>query len=246
MNPPVLILTALLLPAVLGIRLAFASERDAPYWYPTPATEVPRPGQGAGFIDSYGERYLPLESMTPARPNGQRESLLFGGDAIPGQRPPWADVPGAGVGAPGLFETFVGYPPVPLEGLDGRGSGQGNAVRGGSGGPRQPGLGGPWGRPPVEADRELSSPLRPEYRFRGDDRFGGPAEGTPHGGGWRFRPLTEQELAQPSADQQWRPARPANRSQPGGQPQDAGVAHEPEAFGYEPDNWFRRYYGERP
>jgi hypothetical protein len=81
----------------------------------------------------------------------------------------------------------------------------------------------------------------PAYRFRGEEELG-PA-GVPWRGGYHFRPLSEQELERGGFAGGWRSVAPGP----------VGVVERPppglpanEAFGYEPESWFRRYYGDRP
>lgn len=82
------------------------------------------------------------------------------------------------------------------------------------------------------------------YRFRGDGPAGEDAwRASRRRDGYRFRPLTEQELEQRDSVSGWRPRelersgeRPARRDPPPVE----------EAYGYESDNWFRRYYRQRP
>jgi hypothetical protein len=118
----------------------------------------------------------------------------------------------------------------------------------------RPGMGRAW-RASTGAEGPVSVPLesydsdvREEgYRFRGDapvnTRRGG--EVSWHGG-YRFRPLTEQERQRQrqGSDTTWRPSR-----RPGGENTSPGVpagAPVREVYGYEPDRWFQHHYGERP
>ena len=75
----------------------------------------------------------------------------------------------------------------------------------------------------------------PAYRFRGEEQLG-PA-GVPWRGGYHFRPLSEQELERSGYAGGWRSVAPGPVSveerPPPGLPAD-------EAFGYEPESWFRR------
>ncbi len=92
-------------------------------------------------------------------------------------------------------------------------------------------------RPPAVGYQERA----PAYRFRGEEQLG--PVGVPWRGGYHFRPLTEQELERGGYAGGWRSAAPGPASveerPPLGLPAD-------EAFGYEPESWFRRYYGDRP
>lgn len=88
-----------------------------------------------------------------------------------------------------------------------------------------------------------------EYRFRGDPAGAGVSPAAPvwHEG-YRFRPLTAQEREKMRAGDRWRPPRRGRppEPEPGTEWPGGGLPAE-EAFGYEPDNnWFRRFYGERP
>ncbi|MEA3276325.1 MAG: hypothetical protein U9Q81_13750 [Pseudomonadota bacterium] len=113
---------------------------------------------------------------------------------------------------------------------------------------------GPYGYPGIDApperaergysDRPALGGLPPAvprgYRFRGDSGSGGAGSWR---GGYRFRPLTEQEQQRMRSDDGWRPSsigRPVDR-----QPRPRAFPAQ-EAYGYQPDSWFRRYYGERP
>jgi hypothetical protein len=82
------------------------------------------------------------------------------------------------------------------------------------------------------------------FRFRGDKTVQqAPGVESPFAPGYRFRPLTqaEQERAEDVAG--WRPlGRDGRRSQ--APPQEA--PREDDAYGYQSDSWFRKYYGDRP
>lgn len=114
----------------------------------------------------------------------------------------------------------------------------------GSGDTRVPGV---WGGSP------LAEPVMPGglprsalrgYRFRGDeDDENGNRGSAPWGGGFRFRPLTEKERARRQQETGWRPLDPART---GGRPRRPSRFPEEEAYGYQSDDWFRRYYGDRP
>lgn len=272
MNPPLLLLTLLSLPAVL-VSPALAGGREAPDWYPAPAQD-PYARGADGFVDSYGARYLPLDAMSPSATGGD-----WWVDPDRGERPPetgfdaYAPPPVGGpgfydayappavggpglydayapppIGGPGLYDAFArepeplperyappaagwpGQPPSPLPYPDRDGAG-----------PLYPGYA------PGPLPRDLS-PFGPaEYRFRGDERFGDGRGAEPHPGGWRFRPLTEQERDRARPGDPWRPVRREARGEMrGGRHAGERPQPLPEAFGYEPDNWFRRYYGERP
>lgn len=76
------------------------------------------------------------------------------------------------------------------------------------------------------------------YRFRGDEHVGA----DPRYGGYRFRPLTEQERARMDEQPGWRPTGRAYA--PPSSPYSRPSIPEREAYGYEPDGWFGRYFGE--
>lgn len=96
-------------------------------------------------------------------------------------------------------------------------------------------------RPPAVGFQERAPAPSPAYRFRGEEQLG-PA-GVPWRGGYHFRPLSEQELERGGYAGGWRSVAPdpvsVEERPPPGLPAD-------EAFGYEPESWFRRYYGDRP
>jgi hypothetical protein len=105
----------------------------------------------------------------------------------------------------------------------------------------------PWaGSPPLPAGGGE------RYRFRGDaPPSSGSWSGYPGQGQFRFRPLSEQERERLYGELPWRPMAPTGALP--GPPAYPEQRREPpapvpgeEAYGYEPDNWFRRYYGERP
>jgi hypothetical protein len=80
------------------------------------------------------------------------------------------------------------------------------------------------------------------FRFRGDKAV---SEGrwleSPSAPGYRFRPVSPEELERSTGGDSWRPIR---RDDP--RAAERGDSAPPDAFGYQPDSWFRRYYGERP
>lgn len=82
------------------------------------------------------------------------------------------------------------------------------------------------------------------FRFRGDKQVSdGRWRESPSAPGYRFRPMSPDELERSAGGDGWRPIRrddrrAAERDEMG--PADAG------AFGYQSDSWFRRYYGDRP
>lgn len=94
--------------------------------------------------------------------------------------------------------------------------------------------------------QEAGSLLRDDvgrYRFRGDEQFGAdPRIGDLRHGGYRFRPLTEQERGRTAERPGWRPTERTNA------PPKPALSRrsipEREAYGYQPDGWFERYFGE--
>lgn len=82
------------------------------------------------------------------------------------------------------------------------------------------------------------------FRFRGDKQVSdGRWRESPSAPGYRFRPMSPEELERSTGGDGWRPItrddrRAADRGDMG--PADAG------AVGYQSDSWFRKYYGERP
>lgn len=82
------------------------------------------------------------------------------------------------------------------------------------------------------------------YRFRGDGPVGDGAWSAPgRRDGYRFRPLTEQERERRDNVGGWRP-RELERS--GERPGRRDLPPAEEAYGYESDNWFSRYYRRQP
>ncbi len=82
------------------------------------------------------------------------------------------------------------------------------------------------------------------FRFRGDKATSDARwHESPSAPGYRFRPVSPEELERSAGGDGWRPIRPDDRraAEPG-QPARPGG----DAFGYQSDSWFRRYYGERP
>jgi hypothetical protein len=82
------------------------------------------------------------------------------------------------------------------------------------------------------------------FRFRGDKAVSdAPWHESPSVPGYRFRPVSPEELARSAGSDGWRPIRPDDgRAAERDQPARPGG----DAFGYQSDSWFRRYYGERP
>ncbi len=85
------------------------------------------------------------------------------------------------------------------------------------------------------------------YHFRGDDLAGGETwRAERQDGEYRFRPLTEQERERVRPHGVWRVASPTrNRARTDPIHRLDRIPIE-EAYGYQPDNWFQRYYGDRP
>ena len=82
------------------------------------------------------------------------------------------------------------------------------------------------------------------YRFRGDGFVDDGAWSAPgRRNGYRFRPLTEQERERRDSVGGWRP-RELERS--GERPVRRDPPPAEEAYGFESDNWFSRYYRRRP
>lgn len=105
------------------------------------------------------------------------------------------------------------------------------------------GGGGRYASPPPTSGR---LPLAPpaEYRFRGGEILRPDGEGfISSEATYRFRPLTEQERERVQSDSGWRPP---NLDRPSGQGEGLGVTPADEAYGDRSDDWFRRYYGDRP
>jgi hypothetical protein len=90
-----------------------------------------------------------------------------------------------------------------------------------------------------------SNGFEPRYRFRDDKRLDNlPWSETSWHRGYRFRPLTEQERERRRSDAAWRRPAPVRAGDPyPNVPRDVPVD---EAYGYQPDSWFQRYYGDRP
>jgi hypothetical protein len=111
---------------------------------------------------------------------------------------------------------------------------------------RRPGSAAVWGdgyRERSVMPGELPPAARQGYRFRGDaPGFGGWGAASWQDG-YRFRPLTEQERQQRDDMTGWLP-RGLERG--GDRPRRPGSFPADEAYGYQSDTWFRRYYGERP
>jgi len=81
------------------------------------------------------------------------------------------------------------------------------------------------------------------YRFRGDAPGDGASGASDWRGGYRFRPLTAQERKKTHGVSGWRPREDERL---GERPRQLDSLPVDEAYGYESDNWFRRYYRGRP
>lgn len=114
----------------------------------------------------------------------------------------------------------------------------------------------PWGRRPGVPEAPRAGPpdqlgmrgdMPPSairgYRFRGDSPAGSTGRGAESRRyGYQFRPLTDQERERLDAKTGWRPREPDRL---GVQPRPNDPLRTKEAFGYQSNNWFKRYYGER-
>lgn len=112
----------------------------------------------------------------------------------------------------------------------------------GRGGYGYPADGRGYGYPGDPRIRERDAPVpRSSYRFRGA-RDAAALPGT-WWGGYRFRPLTDAEIHRMRSD----PGAGAfSEGWPRASTPNPGRARTDEAFGYQPDSWFRRYYGDAP
>lgn len=205
------LLVLALTPWVLAGSGLRASDYRSESWYPERPPYEADPG--GGYIDSYGDPYIPADELAAARRDtGPRV-------AEPYQRPPspWRD--------PGAHSYYPGHEDQ-----------------------------GGWGLPALGDDRPYSGTGRPAwelppqgrsaYRFRGDEALGGRAwGGVPERDGYRFRPLSDLERDRIQRESQWWSG-PAIEPRGRAQPRDPGLGDD--AFGYEPNNWFRRHYGDRP
>jgi hypothetical protein len=96
----------------------------------------------------------------------------------------------------------------------------------------------------LDMSRERPAAATDGYRFRGDDPAGfGRWGAAPHRNGYQFRPLTEKEQERMRPTARWRMRRP---SPSGERPRRRDPLPQREAYGYQSDGWFNRYYGERP
>jgi hypothetical protein len=82
------------------------------------------------------------------------------------------------------------------------------------------------------------------FRFRGDKQVSdGRWRESPSTPGYRFRPMSPDELERSAGGDGWRPIRRDDRR--AAERDEVGPA-DADAFGYQSDSWFRRYYGDRP
>jgi hypothetical protein len=103
----------------------------------------------------------------------------------------------------------------------------------------------PWNPDPATTSGALGTGAPGEaFRFRGDKTLQqAPGVEAPSAPGYRFRPLTpaEQERAEELVG--WRPlGREGHRAQVPAQE----TPQQDDAYGYQSDSWFRKYYGDRP
>lgn len=256
MKLPVLLLTSLLVSAALGSGAALAEGAGGSVWNAAPVADAYGSNPGGGFVDSYGDHYLPLDRIPPSAdvygsywdpgaPPAQFDEFSYSGDygaprgpdpigSYPSGAGPEAVLPGFGAYQGGPYSAPGGYLP--------QGDSDLRAFIQQSYGIELP----PRTVNGSPAHGDLSPGRRPAYRFRGDDRLGNGVRGGAEVGGWQFRPLTEQERSRTQSSDQWRPARAVPRPQARPRSDNHELAPRNEAFGYEPDNWFRRYYGDRP
>jgi hypothetical protein len=119
----------------------------------------------------------------------------------------------------------------------------GSANRGRGAGPWHPDPDSPPGSQGVGSWGALGSPGE-GFRFRGDKALQQvPGVESPHAPGYRFRPLTPAEQERSEDVSGWRPlGRDGHRSQAPVQEGPSGN----DAYGYQSDSWFRKYYGDRP
>jgi hypothetical protein len=237
MKSPVLRFAASLFP-LLSSAGAVESGQDSGFGYyqPQPGVYWDRPDYGAGYLPDDDHRY------------GFR-----GSDGVYLHRdlPEWVGPPSAvdpyGLSLPGSYyedsAPDAGYlRPLPSYGqvptdreLDLYGP-----ERTG-----QPGAPTVWGEYPDRLRRGEVPPAQLHgYRFRGDGPSGyGGWGAVPGRGGYQFRPLTEQERQRSGLGSVWRP-RESGRPQERPRPPDPLPAEE--AYGYEADSWFNRYFRGRP
>lgn len=102
--------------------------------------------------------------------------------------------------------------------------------------------GAPPSQPP--GDRAGAWPNGEAFRFRGDKEISeGRWRELPTAPGYRFRPMSPEELERNTAGDGWRPMRREERK-----PAERGGLGPPsdQSSGYPENAWFRKYYGERP
>jgi hypothetical protein len=230
MKPSVLLLVASMLPLLSVSGSAFPSRDYVPDSYAYPS-------------GLYADRFNRGASYAP-RGDG---SLDFGGrDSMrePGGVPEWyLDLPG--VDPRQAPRTHANADPFPGRG-DGRYPSLYDHTQYREGWLQQQDVGGVWDeRFPSQFDMHGEPPRAADgYRFRGDDPAGfGRWGAAAYRNGYQFRPLTEQEQQRMSSAAQWRMRNP---SPSGERPRGLDLPPAREAYGYQSDGWFNRYYGERP
>lgn len=218
--------------SLLCVAGAALSEQDigyGPYSYPADAYGgepvygvpfVPQGGRSADF--GAGNMAYPPSGVSDRGNDPYRDDPY----RLPSNDLRYGQAPGIG---------YQSYPPV----------GEGAPDWGGGGrrfeGPRDgaDGYAGGW-----ISGRELPPAAVRGYRFRGDSPDGdGSGIASDWRGGYRFRPLSEPERKRLGAVRGWRPRERERSGNPPGRPAPLPID---EAYGYESDNWFRRYYRERP
>ena len=82
------------------------------------------------------------------------------------------------------------------------------------------------------------------FRFRGDKEIPeGRWHELPMAPGYRFRPMSPEELERSTGGDGWRPIRPDERA---ATKRRAVAPPDTDAFESPSDSWFRKYYGDRP
>ncbi len=172
---------------------------------------------------------------------GSRPASDYGTRSTPAAVQPSFDYNPSQPGGGGPSSTAPGYGSYPNPGEPGYGAlprTTSGAVPGASTQPAS----GPW-----------TGQAGQGFRFRGDKQpTSGAWQDSPLAPGFRFRPLTPAEQEHAAGSDGWRPTgrddrRPPPPPPPGysGSQGEAGPGRG-DAFGYEADSWFRKYYGERP
>lgn len=198
------------------------------------------PGAYASQIDAYSD---PPRYWTPYAdpPSG------FGGgesEYLPGDLPEWVPDPYGSAPYPGADPTF-GVEPIPGGRYGAYPSPHGQAPSRMDQG-WKPDIGSVPGDAYPQQFRMrggLPPAAAPAYRFRGDRPTGFRAWGAPpQGYGYQYRPLTEQERQRRGDETRWRPWEQARSPDAPPHPDPLPAR---EAYGYESENWFNRYFGER-